>query len=67
MNAGAIREYLPLLIPLILIQLGLMAVALVDLARRERVAGGAKWIWVLVIIFVTTIGPLVYFAFGRKD
>ena len=64
---NAVREYLPLLIPLILIQLGLMAAALVDLARRERVAGGAKWIWALVIIFVNTLGPLLYFAFGRKD
>jgi len=44
MSAGAIRDYVPFLIPLILIQFGLMAVALLDLARRERVAGGAKWI-----------------------
>ncbi len=56
-----------LLLPLILLQLGLMLAALVDLSRRERVAGGNKLVWGLVIIFVNTLGPLAYFVFGRKD
>ncbi|MGE5599163.1 MAG: PLD nuclease N-terminal domain-containing protein [Bacteroidota bacterium] len=67
MDTGSLREYFPLLVPLIVLQLVLTVAALLDLARRERVAGGAKWPWALVIIFVSTIGPLIYFAFGRKD
>lgn len=62
-----LRRNFLLLLPLILIQLGLMIAALVDLSRRERVTGGNKLVWGLVIIFINTIGPLVYFAFGRKD
>jgi len=61
-----IREYLPLLIPLILIQLTLMAFALVDIARREKLRG-PKWVWVLVVIIVNLIGPIVYFVLGRED
>jgi hypothetical protein len=60
------RQYLPLLAPVILIQLILMVAALVDLIRRERTRG-PKWAWALVIVLVNLIGPIVYFVFGRKD
>jgi ABC-2 type transport system ATP-binding protein len=33
------------LIPLILIELGLLVLGYVDLLRRERVRGGNKWVW----------------------
>lgn len=61
-----IREYLPLLVPLFLIQLVLMAAALLDLARRETTRG-PKWVWVLVVVFVNTIGPIIYFVLGREE
>jgi hypothetical protein len=54
------------LIPILLLQLGLMAFALVDLNRRDRTKG-PKWVWALVIIFGQLIGPLVYFVVGRED
>ena len=60
------RQILPFLIPIIVLQLGLMAVALIDLARRERTRG-PKWLWVLVIIFVNLIGPIIYFVIGREE
>jgi DMSO reductase anchor subunit len=61
-----LQEYIPLLIPLIAIQLVLMIVALLDLRRREKVRG-SKWLWVLIIIFGEMIGPIVYFVVGRKE
>jgi hypothetical protein len=61
-----IVQYIPLLAPIFLIQLGLMIFALVDLLRRERTRG-PKWVWALVIIFVNLIGPIVYFVAGRQD
>ena len=42
-------QYLPLLIPVVLIQLALLVTALVDLIRREK-THGPKWVWVLVIV-----------------
>ena len=56
-----------LLIPLILLQLGLMIFALVDLIKREKVKGGNKVVWALVIIFINLIGPIVYLIVGRED
>jgi len=61
-----LKEYLPLLIPIVLIQLALVIFALVDLVRREQTRG-PKWVWVLVILFVNLIGPIVYFLVGREE
>jgi len=54
------------LIPLLLIQVGLIVWALVDLAKRERVKGGSKVVWVLVILLLEFIGPIFYLAWGRE-
>jgi uncharacterized membrane protein YhaH (DUF805 family) len=61
-----IRQYLPLLIPVVLIQLALLITALVDLVRRPQTRG-PKWAWALVIILINFIGPIIYFVAGRKD
>jgi hypothetical protein len=61
-----IREYLPFLIPILILQLILVAAALVDLLRRERTRG-PKWVWLLIILFVNLIGPIIYFMLGREE
>lgn len=61
-----LMKLLPLLIPLFLIQLGLMIAALVDLIKREKTKG-PKWMWIIIVIFVNMIGPIVYFVVGRED
>jgi len=57
-----------LLIPLILLQVILIAVALVDLIPRdpERV-NGPKWAWALAVLLITGIGPIAYLVIGRKE
>ena len=61
-----LTQYLPLLIPILIIQLGLMIFALVDLIRREKTKG-PKWGWALVIIFINFIGPILYLILGRDE
>lgn len=61
-----LRELLPFLIPIILLQLALIVVALLDLARRPKV-NGPRWLWVVVIIFINFIGPVAYFLVGRQE
>jgi hypothetical protein len=51
---------------LILVQLGTQVVALVDLARRDAVSGGRKWVWALVIAFAALPGAIAYLAIGRS-
>ena len=54
------------IVPLVIIELGLMIAAYADLARRDRVLGGSKWIWVIVIL-ISFIGPILYFVLARKE
>jgi hypothetical protein len=63
----AIKDWLPFLIPLIVIEVVLLVVALVDLDRRERVKGGNKLVWVLVIVLVNIIGPILYLVWGGRN
>ncbi len=57
--------------PLVLrgiIQLALLAAALADIYRRpaEEIKG-SKWLWsAAVFVNFMGIGPIAYFAFGRK-
>ena len=62
------EQILALLAPIIVIQVGLMIAALVDLERDERhVRGGNKVVWALVIILVNVVGPILYFVAGREE
>jgi hypothetical protein len=61
-----VRAFL-LLLPLIIVQFTLIGIALYDLARRKRVKGGNKLLWVLVIVIFEFIGPLIYLILGREE
>ena len=57
-----------LVVPLLLLQVGLLLAAVVDLLRMDRhVRGGSKGVWALIIVFVNMIGPILYFLVGRVD
>lgn len=62
-----VKEYWQLLLPLFLLQLTLMVIGLIDLFRRDRQTRGPKWVWAIVIVLGELLGPIVYFAAGRKD
>ncbi len=60
--------FLAIAIPILAIQLGLLAWGLYDLTRPDRrVKGDSKVVWALIIIFVNVIGPILYFLVGRED
>jgi len=57
-----------LLVPVLVIQLGLLVWALYDLTRPDRrVKGDSKVVWALIIIFINVIGPILYFLVGREE
>ncbi len=58
---------LPFLIPLFVLEIALLVIALVDVVKRERVKGGNKVVWMLVIIFISIIGPIVYLLLGWQE
>jgi len=59
---------LAVIIPLVLLQLVLVIAALYDLTRPgRRVRGDNKVVWALIVIFVSMIGPILYFLVGREQ
>jgi hypothetical protein len=62
-----ITKMVPFIIPLFLLELGLLVFALVDLIKRPAITGNSKIIWILVIVLINFIGPIIYLAAGRKE
>jgi len=57
---------LPALVPLLVLVVALDVYCLIDLARAKSVRNAPKWVWALVILFVSApIGALVYLFVGR--
>ena len=63
---GEIAEILPIIAPLVIIQFLLMIVALISLVKTEH-TNGPKIMWVLLIIFISYIGPILFFIIGRRQ
>lgn len=61
-----LTEVILLLAPMLLIWLILLVAGLVDLLPRQHTRG-PKWLWVLIVILFSIIGPVVYFIFGREE
>ncbi len=59
-------KLLLLLLPVLIIQLGLMIFALIDLIKIP-VTNGPKWMWGVIIVVVNIIGPILYFVIGRRN
>ena len=53
------------LLPLAAMQLVLLIAALMGIMRKD-VTGSEKLPWVILVIFVSLIGPILYFAMGSK-
>jgi hypothetical protein len=66
-NSLDIAKLIPLLIPILLIQLALMAAAIIDLIKHPNSRYLPRWAWVLIVIFINIFGPIIYFFIGRKE
>jgi Phospholipase_D-nuclease N-terminal len=57
-----------LVMPILIIEIGLILFALRDLLRPERrVRGESKLMWGLLIVFVGLLGPILYLVVGRQE
>lgn len=55
-----------LLLPIVLIQIGLMIFTLTDLFKNPNPVG-PKWMWAALIVVVNIIGPILYLLVGRRN
>lgn len=54
-----------LVTPILIIQGILLLIALIDWAKADNL-NGSKWLWFWIIILLNTVGPIIYFVFGRR-
>jgi len=50
-----------------IVELGLAIYCIVDIVRRPAVAGGHKWVWIVIVAVFNLIGSIVYLAVGRAQ
>jgi len=62
-----IMEYLPFIIPIIIMELVLMITALVHLLKHKKFRFGNQILWIIIVVFLQIIGPILYFTIGRGD
>ena len=62
-----LMEYLPFLVPVILVELALMITALVHVLRHEKYRFGNRILWVIIVVFLQIVGPILYFTIGRGE
>lgn len=60
-------EYIPFLIPVVILEVVLMVTALVHVFRHPNYRFGNRVLWSLIVIFIQFLGPVIYFVFGRGD
>lgn len=63
----ALGEYLPLLIPYIIVEFALLITALVHVLRHNSFRFGNKIMWAIIVVVFQLVGPIVYFVFGRGE
>ena len=66
-DIALLMEYLPFLIPLIILQLGLAIFSAIHVIRHPHYRFGNQVMWLLIVLLMQFIGPLIYFVFGRGD
>ncbi len=62
-----LMEYLPFLIPIILVELALMLTALVHVLKHKKYRFGNRILWIVLVVCFQIIGPVVYFTVGRGE
>ena len=63
-----ITELLPFLIPLLVVQLGLLAYTLYHILTHKTYKRGSRTMWLVVtIVLMNFVGPILYFLFGKED
>ena len=63
-----IMEFLPFLIPLVIVQFALLGYTLYHILTHSTYKRGTRAFWlVITLVFMNYIGPIAYLILGRED
>ena len=62
------NELLPFLIPLIVVEFGLLLYTLRHILTHKNYKRGSRTLWLIVVIIgMNFVGPVLYFILGKED
>ena len=68
MDLEQLVEFLPFLIPLVIIEFALFGYTLYHILTHNKYKVGNRTLWlVITIVFMNFIGPILYFVIGKED
>lgn len=68
MSLDNLQEFLPFLIPVILLEVILLIITLRHILTHEHYKRGNRTLWVIVsIVGMQFWGPILYFALGKEE
>lgn len=63
-----LMEFLPFLIPLIIVQFGLLGYTLYHILTHKNYKRGNRTLWLIVaIVLMNFVGPILYFLLGKEE
>lgn len=63
-----LQEFLPFLIPLVIVQFALLGYTLWHILTHKSYKRGSRTLWLIVtIVLCNYVGPILYFILGRDD
>ncbi|MBE6640454.1 MAG: hypothetical protein E7619_02590 [Ruminococcaceae bacterium] len=63
-----IMEFLPFLIPLVIVQFGLLGYTLHHILTHKSYKRGTRALWLIVtIVLMNYVGPILYLLLGKED
>ncbi len=63
-----IQEYLPLLIPIIIVEMALLIYTIYHILTHSNYKYGNRVLWLIIsIVGMEFIGPILYFVLGKED
>jgi len=60
-------EIMPLLAPILLVDIILAVAAVRHILRHERYRFGNKTMWLVIAVVLLLFGPIIYFVFGKGE
>ncbi|MDE5771693.1 MAG: PLD nuclease N-terminal domain-containing protein [Ruminococcus sp.] len=63
-----LKEFLPFLIPLVVVELGLLVYTIVHILKHNNYKRGNRILWLIItIVGMNFIGPILYFVLGKEE
>lgn len=63
-----IKEFLPFLIPIVVIEFGLLIYTIRHILTHNNYKMGNRAMWLVIsIVLMNFIGPILYFLLGKED